>query len=333
MNNDVFYGTTNISSLSYLEFGAIDLIKGSKTVWDFRLNQKAYDWLMLARYGNDMAAYLDMTDAVKNGSVSVAVDIYRSEIHHHDDFSVNLGKLIALSVAPADNKGPSFFELGQTLFGCIEGMEFCKALLEKMDGSLQLINPRHVAWYGVDISHLFNRFAILMHPDYAVSVYDDIGKLPARSSIFFAKGVTLLYAIRSIDALFDVFNHCDAALFDYSLSVHDIQEVTIGTGKTVRYLPLDDFMSTYSRFDKKIYVKIGNSQYDKETDRLFIDAIWGTECYCEEYIALDSLVRKSLSVGCEKVKDAELLLDNANGRNIGWILLEEFVKTIIQDKE
>lgn len=329
MTDSKFYGTTNLSTLSYLEFGAIDLLNGSKTVWDFRVNQKAYDWLMLARYANDMATYLDMIDAAKDGSIDAAIDIYRREIHHRDDFSVNLGKLIALTIASSENASPSFFELGQTLFGCIEGMEFCKVLLQKMDMSLHIPDLQRVAWYGVDISRLFNRFAVRMHPGYSVSVYEAVDELPIQPSLFFAKGVTLLYAIRSLDGLFKLLNSCDAALFDYSLSVDGTQEVTIGTGKTVRYLPLNDFMAAYGGSGKEMHVRRGNSHYGNDTGRLFIDAIWGSADYCRRYIALDTLVRGTLSSGIGRKVDAELILDKSNGKTGGWMPLEEFIKTCI----
>lgn len=332
MNIADFYEAGKQSSLSYLEFGAINLIEGTKTVWDFRINQTAYDWLMLARYANDMSAYLEMIDVIKVDSIHAAVEIYRREIHHRADFSVNLGKLIALSVASAKNTGPSFFELGQTLFGCIEGMEFCSTLLQKIDSTSRISDLKNVAWYGIDISKLFNRLAVCMHSGYSISVSNDITTIPARTSLFFAKGVTLLYAIRSIDALFELLNRSDAALFDYSLSVNSSQEVIIGTGKTVMYLPFDDFMTAYSKGNNKIHVKKGNSHYNKETGRVFIDAIWGSQSFCNDYIVQDGRIRESIRAGIDPKTDADLLLDNTNGRNGGWITLEEFIETHIPSK-
>jgi hypothetical protein len=332
MSNSRFYGGTNQHNLSYLEYGTIDLSKGSKTVWDFRINQKAYDWLMLARYANDMAAYMDMIDTMENGSITNAIDIYRQEVYHADDFSVNLGKLIALSVASASPTPLVFFELGQTLFGCIEGMEFCGALLEKIPCNKELPALRDITWYGVDISRLFNRFAVKMHPGYSIETYEEAGELRAPISLFYAKGVTLLYAMRSIDALFELLDRCDAGLFDYSLSVNGSQEVVIGTGKTVRYLPLDDFVAAIRRRGKAMYVKNSNSHYSKETGRIFIDAVYGSPDYCENFIALDRCVRESIRGWIHNTADAELLLDSSKGRNSGWLALDDFITTCIPCK-
>ena len=170
MKRNAFYGTSDQASLSYLEFGAIDLARGTKAVWDFRTNQKAYDWLMLARYANDMAAYLDMIEAVEAGRVLDALETYRREVHHHDDFSVNLGKLLAVTVCSRKNSHPVFFELGQTLFGCIEGMECCRTMATALKIHNSFPDLKDIIWYGVDISRLFNRFAVRMHPGYSVTV-------------------------------------------------------------------------------------------------------------------------------------------------------------------
>ena len=328
MEKSGFYGTTSQTSLSYLEFGAIDLAKGTKAVWDFKINQKAYDWLMFARYANDMAAYLEMTEALPSGGTAAALEVYRREVHHRDDFSVNLGKLLALSVLSRDEPRPSFFELGQTLLGCIEGMEFCRALLRQLEICPPLPELKELAWQGVDISRFFNRFAVAMHTGYAVSVHDELGKYDGNPSLFFAKGVTLLYAIRSLDSLFQLLERSEMALFDYSLSAGAIQEVTIGTGKAVRYLPLADFMNRYARSEKKIYVKKGNSAYSAETGRIFIDCVFGTQDKCGAYIDLDRSVRAAIVRGIESAADRASLLDDDGDRNGGWMLLEDFINGI-----
>ncbi len=52
-----YYRNEKETAISYVEFGSIDLLLGKKNVWDFRLHDKAYDWLMLSRYANDLVTY------------------------------------------------------------------------------------------------------------------------------------------------------------------------------------------------------------------------------------------------------------------------------------
>ena len=52
-----YYGSQEKESLTYLEFGGIDLVEGTKSIWDFRIDQEAYDFLMLSRYAKEIIAF------------------------------------------------------------------------------------------------------------------------------------------------------------------------------------------------------------------------------------------------------------------------------------
>lgn len=56
-NREEYYGSEKISSLSYLEFGSIDLEKGKKTIWAYWQDQRAYDMYMFSRYARDLFAF------------------------------------------------------------------------------------------------------------------------------------------------------------------------------------------------------------------------------------------------------------------------------------
>jgi hypothetical protein len=53
-DNKTCYGCATHECLSFLESGKVDLKNCKKTVYNFKLHQKAYDWFMLARYANDI---------------------------------------------------------------------------------------------------------------------------------------------------------------------------------------------------------------------------------------------------------------------------------------
>ena len=52
-----FYGDNGNTSLSYLEFGSIDLKGRKKSIWGYWHDQEAYDLYMFSRYAKDMFAF------------------------------------------------------------------------------------------------------------------------------------------------------------------------------------------------------------------------------------------------------------------------------------
>jgi hypothetical protein len=45
---DKYYGCENPESISYLEFGSINIVKGDKKIWNYWQDQTAYDLYMFA---------------------------------------------------------------------------------------------------------------------------------------------------------------------------------------------------------------------------------------------------------------------------------------------
>lgn len=43
VDNKKYYGCENPEAVSYLEFGAINIVKGQKTIWNYWQDQMAYD--------------------------------------------------------------------------------------------------------------------------------------------------------------------------------------------------------------------------------------------------------------------------------------------------
>lgn len=57
MQYDKYYGCEKPESVSYLEFGSINLVKGEKKIWNHWQDQMAYDLYMFARYSKDLFAF------------------------------------------------------------------------------------------------------------------------------------------------------------------------------------------------------------------------------------------------------------------------------------
>jgi len=333
MDKKTFYGTDEETAISYLEFGSIDLAAGKKNVWDFRLHDKAYDWLMLARYSNDMVTYVNMKEKLGQAPIEDIANIYDSEVHHKNDASLNLGKLCALAVMKnhqeAQDKPLSFFELGQTIFGCIEGMEFYQELLKHTGVDIPNIDFKKMSWYGVDISQFFNKLAVLMHEKYNVKTMDELSMLPPQADVFFSKGVTLLYAVRNASQLIEILEKGRLCIFDYSFSLGDNQEVTIGSGKLVKYLDYKDFDVLLKQSNKKAYVRKNKSYYTEETNSVFLDMIFAEEPFCNEFISMDVTMRNALQEKLVSPRASECFLDLAEGEKTEWVPLDSFIDSIM----
>ncbi|WP_421159601.1 hypothetical protein AAGU50_00835 [Aeromonas dhakensis] len=271
----------NNEPFSYLEFGSIDPATGKRCIYDYKDHDKAYEWLMHARYSNDIYAYKKMLKELSHADHERMLNIYQNEIHHHDDFIVNNNKLLALEVA-----GNSFFELGQTLFGCIDAMSFIQKFNFKYLGITSPCILGDVLWQGVDISEFFNFTALQLHNDYHVSVVNELNIIQPDQDVFFAKGITLLYAVRSADELFNLTRRKKISIFDYSFSMSDDISTQIGTGKNVKYLSKREFLSFYEMVKmegKDIWVR-NNAGVRNNGESFYFEAMVCCAELSEKYI-------------------------------------------------
>lgn len=259
------------TDFSYLEFGSINHKTGERRSYDFRTDEQAYEWLMFARYSNDIFTYQKMLTDLENGRLRSAAATFQRSIHHKDDFVFNFNKFVGLSLT-----GQSFFELGQTLFGCIDGMEVCAKLIRQvLPEYIQECELAEVEWYGVDISEFFNHFAKEVHAGYQVNTSTEFEHMPCKYDVVFAKGITLLYAIDDAQKLFDFMMRGKMAILDYSFSVNDAIMTQIGTGKGVNYLSLKQFKQCYQDIlstGKDIWVR-GNADLHADLQHFYFEGV------------------------------------------------------------
>lgn len=334
MSKNTFYRSKKETAITYLEFGSIDLLLGKKNVWDFKLHDKAYDWLMLSRYANDLLTYMKMKELIDKKNIEDIINLYEKEIHHKSDLSNNIGKLCALVVMNnIENRknSVSFFELGQTIFGCIEGIDFIVNLLKKNKINVPALNLKSMKWLGVDISDLFNRLAVLIHQNYNIRTVNDLKLLRQKADIFFAKGVTLLYVIRSANQMINLLKKGKLCIFDYSFSMKGEQEITLGTGKQIKYIDYKSFYNEHKKNSNGMYVRKSKSNFNDETKRIFIDCIYGEEGLCQEFIKLNKKIRKELSNRLSNINNVSVFLDRTKDESYDWIGIEDFIETIKQN--
>jgi len=287
-------------TFSFLEFGSISRTKGKKDVYDYRTDQEAYDWFMLGRYSRDLVSYLELTERISELSLEELSDSLLARIHHSSDFRLNLAKLAAINVV----QQPTFFEFGQTLFGCIEGMGFCRSLLHQCAFKNDIVALEEVDWRGYDTSEFFNCLAKIMHKNYSLSTTNKLESLEITGGVAFAKGVTLLYALQELKDLDAWSQRCELAVFDYSFALGAPEVTAIGTGKEVTYLSLDDFLSIYDPNRRPFLVR-GNSRVDEQRHRVFIEGVWGHESRCHEFVELEKQYWDALGPGCKRLSEIE----------------------------
>ena len=82
---------------SFLEFGSIDLKSGKKEVYDFKLQQTAYDWFMLGRYSQDLLVYSSLIEGLKQKS-QISLEPYFKKIHHKEDLHLNFLKFVSMEI-------------------------------------------------------------------------------------------------------------------------------------------------------------------------------------------------------------------------------------------
>ncbi|XOV79292.1 MAG: hypothetical protein ACFHVJ_20635 [Aestuariibacter sp.] len=299
---------------SALEFGAISAGTGGKKVWDFKTGQTAYDWFMCARYLNDLLGYQKMQEqlgAEHQDAVSSSVlATYHEFIHHQsDDLGLNFDKWLAVQCTECHE--PRFYELGSTLMGCIEGMAVVNQWLQRLEETpLEL---ESVIWIGVDNSSFMNMAAKQLHQQYQLQLFEDFKAQPLKTDVFFAKGVSLLYAIDSVADFRHILGSSRLSLFDYSFSKKDQFSTTIGTGKVVNYFTKEAFLKSlpdghvcYFRSDK----------HKEEEETLFYELLIGEPELVERFIhRQQELVEKIRQNFCSQSNSYFL---RADVKNIVW---------------
>jgi hypothetical protein len=237
-----YYNEKELKSLTYLEFGAIDLEKGSKHVYDFRVHDEAYDFLMLARYAKDLISFKNMNKST--ASLTEKLRDYEKLVHTKDLYN-SFNKLASLNILQKKYPGDklSFAELGGTLMGCIEALDFLILEGNRIESGFSTLDTKNnVEYISIDISKLLNDMAIELHHGYDLKTLLHKSEFTQSVDLFFAKGVSILYAIDTVPELVDVFSRAKVCNFDYSFSLKEQHKIFIGSGKAVTYFNFQEFV-------------------------------------------------------------------------------------------
>jgi hypothetical protein len=246
------------AATTYLDFGLTQ--GGRRTAYDYYEGQHAYDLFMGARYLHDLIAY-------RNGDVDA--------VHHPEDLRDNLRKYVALATCAPRTSRLSYYEIGSSVFGVIDALNY-------LDQTYKQLNTSAITWFGVDNSRFMNHMARYTHEDYDISVSETVRVLPC--DVFFAKGVSLLYALHDESLFCDVLASSRLALFDYTFSRREKIGDVVGTGLPVTFLSLNEIRQRLEVLGKTLILEPYTIKtYHQSAAKVTYDCVYGDADVVAEY--------------------------------------------------
>lgn len=270
MDKQNYYGCDNPESVSYLEFGSINLVKGEKTIWNYWQNQDAYDLYMFARYSRDLFAFRKFFNEKEKTVEKLNEYVLRSAHNKLMDYLFKYAGMIV-----AEEKG-MVCECGSSLYGWIDEALACDAVY---GGGYNWSKIEGFHYIGSDISDLMNEGAENFHKDIKMdfSTQDTISGVISevkknyqkKLSLFYGLSVSVRYAVRDAIDLLEVAEMSKLSIYNrLSLTFADETLVSVyGTGKSVYIVSLPKLVKGLR--DRGFYAKYctANMQYNKDGDK------------------------------------------------------------------
>ena len=244
---------------TYLEFGS--LINNKKRKYE-NIKGELYDIYMLSRYFRDIY-YLSSLKNKKNfKSLS-------KKLHHITDLKFNF---VNFSLIKTSNP-TSFYEFGQTLFEKIYFMKFISKFLNEKSNL-------KINWYGNDVSKIFNFFCENFFLDRKVKVFEKPNYKCLKNSVFYAKGVSLLYYKNNIQFLKQAINTAKCGSFDFSIA-RKKTTVLLNTGYKVYYPSIKSFNNILNNIkNKKIMIR----NVKKNKNRIYFEVVFGSKKVIKKFL-------------------------------------------------
>jgi|TARA_Y100000310_G_scaffold332619_1_gene408551 hypothetical protein len=244
---------------TYLEFGSI--IKGKKKRYEL-LKGELYNSYMLSRYFKDLY-YLNSFKSKKD------FNFLSQKLHHKTDLKFNFVNFSLLKVSNPN----SFYEFGQTLFEKIYFIKF----ISKFFGENKNLN---IKWYGNDISKMFNFFCNNFYKNLKIKVFDSPNYNCIKNSVFFSKGVSLLYYKNNINFLNRVLKTSKCGSFDFSLSRK--RKITyLATGYQMHYPSISSFFDIVKRIKNKKFFVRNIKKHDK---KIYFELVYGNKKIIDSFL-------------------------------------------------
>ena len=263
-----YYGCENPESVSYLEFGSINLVKGEKKIWNYWQNQNAYDLYMFARYSRDLFAFRKFFDE-KNKTVEKLNEYVLKSAHNKlMDYLFKYAGMLAI-----EEKG-MVCECGSSLYGWIDEAQACDYAY---GGGYNIEKIKGFHYIGSDISELMNEGAVNFHigmnmdfstQDTILGVVTEIKENFGKNlSLFYGLSVSVRYAVRKAEDLAEVAKSTGLSIYNrLSMTFNSETLISIyGTGKSVYIISLPQLIESLKK--EGLYAKYctANMQYNKDS--------------------------------------------------------------------
>lgn len=267
MDNNKYYGCENPESVSYLEFGSINLVKGEKKIWGYWQDQLAYDLYMFARYSRDLFAFRKFFDEEEKSVEKLNEYVIRSAHDKLMDYIFKYAGMLAIQ-----EKG-TVCECGSSLYGWIDEAIACDYVFH---GGGNIRKIKEFEYIGSDISELMNEGAAGFHSDVKmdfsvrdtiVGVVDEVKeKFGKEISLFYGLSVSVRYAVRNASDLVKVAMASELSIYNrLSVTFDDETMVSVyGTGKNVYIVSLPELIKEME--EKGIFARYctANMQYKRD---------------------------------------------------------------------
>ncbi|MDC1010794.1 hypothetical protein OAQ58_00690 [Candidatus Pelagibacter sp.] len=243
---------------NYLEFGIYT--NNKKHIYELKTGA-LYDWYMLPRYFNDIF----LLDKYKN---TRNINKLSKLLHHKEDLKFNLVNFILLKIS----KSKSFYEYGQTLFEKIFFINFFSNFLKTKFNY-------NINWYGNDISELFNFFCNNFYKNLKIKTSKKFDIKKIDKTVFFAKGVTLLYLKNNSLLLKNIIKKSKCGSFDMSLKKNKTN-IYLNTGKKLYFPSSKEFFKMLNESNKKFIIR--NFKIDN-TNKIYLEIIYGNDSIIRDF--------------------------------------------------
>ncbi len=249
---------------TFLDFGKVQ--GGRRTSYDYYEGQDAYDLFMGSRYFKDIIFY-------REGEVD--------KVYQVEDIRDQTRKFAALVACKNYSDKLVFYEVGSSAMGVIDALEF----LNKKYKELKI---KDIKFFGIDNSKWMNAAAKYTHEQYNIKLWESVKEADeVKCDLFFAKGVSLMYAFEDEETMCNILKNSKISIFDYTFSLGDKIQDFVGTGLPVTYLSLDKCKKLLEREGTAFIMKpytIKNYHHNPK-DKVTCDCIYGDKEVVEKYLA------------------------------------------------
>ena len=218
---------------NYIEFG---LLKGSrKNIYEnisYDQIEQTYDVFMMGRYFRDIKV-LSKEKKLEN--------LFKSLHHKKDIYFSFVSYILGLT-----SSSTHYYEFGCTLFERFFFFQFFDNFLRKK------LN-KQLKYYGNDKSDTFNFFCNNFLDKKKFKSFRNFNKSYLRNSLFFSKGVSLLYERSNKNKIEQILKLSNSGSFDFSISDKNETKI-LNTGLHLHYMSKNEFKKILLKNHSKIFL-------------------------------------------------------------------------------